>query len=59
VFDTLTEKDFQECSKNGGNGTGVYMQDGTTLRVMAADSFMIFTASVWNILDTPSYSIME
>jgi hypothetical protein len=49
----------RKCSKNGGDGTGVYRQDGTTLRVMAADSFMIFTSSVWNILDTPSYSIME
>jgi hypothetical protein len=44
-------------SKNGGDGgTGVYMRKGTTSRGMAADKpydkFMIFTASVRNILDT-------
>jgi hypothetical protein len=36
----------------------VYMGEGTTSSVMAADrpcsEFMIFTASVRNILDTPS-----
>jgi hypothetical protein len=38
VLDTLTVKDFQERSKNGGDGgTGVYMREGTTSRVMAAD----------------------
>jgi hypothetical protein len=35
--DSLTEKDFQEASKNGGDGgTGFYMREGTTFRVMAA-----------------------
>jgi hypothetical protein len=38
VLDTLTEKDLQEGSKTGGDGgTGVYMREGTTWRVMAAD----------------------
>jgi hypothetical protein len=38
VLDTLTEKDFQEAFQNGGEGgTGVYMREGTTSRVMAAD----------------------
>jgi hypothetical protein len=35
---TLTEKDFQEAFKNGGDGgTGVCMREGTTSRVMAGD----------------------
>jgi hypothetical protein len=38
VLSTLTEKDVQERSKNGGDdGTGVYMREGTTSRVMVAD----------------------
>jgi hypothetical protein len=38
VLDTVTEKDFQERSKNGKDrGTGVYMREGTTSKVMAAD----------------------
>jgi hypothetical protein len=38
VLDTLTEKDFKQHSKNEGDGgTDVYMWEGTTLRVMAAD----------------------
>jgi hypothetical protein len=38
VLDTLTEKDFRKRSKNGGDGeTGVYLREGTTSRVMAAD----------------------
>jgi hypothetical protein len=38
VLDTLTEKDFRKRSKNGGDGgTGVYMREGTTSRVTAAD----------------------
>jgi hypothetical protein len=38
VLVTLREKDIQECSKNGGDGgTGIYMQEGTILRVMEAD----------------------
>jgi hypothetical protein len=38
VLDTLTEKDFQEAFQNGGDGgTGVYMREGTTSRVMEAD----------------------
>jgi hypothetical protein len=37
VLGTLTEKDFQEVSRNGGDGgTSVYMREGTTSRVMAA-----------------------
>jgi hypothetical protein len=47
-------------SKNEGDcGTGVYMQEGTTSRMMVADrlygEFYGFTASVHSILDTPSY----
>jgi hypothetical protein len=38
VLDTLTVKDFQKRFKNGGHGgTGVYMREGTTSRVMVAD----------------------
>jgi hypothetical protein len=38
ALDTLTEKDFRKHSKNEGNGgTSVYMQEGTTMRVMAVD----------------------
>jgi hypothetical protein len=38
VLDTLTEKTFRKRSKNGDDsGTGVYMQEGTTSRVMAAN----------------------
>jgi hypothetical protein len=38
VLDTLTENAFRKRSKNGGDGgTGVYMREGTTSRVMAAD----------------------
>jgi len=38
LLNTLTEKDFQERSKNGGDGgTGVYIREGTTSRVKAAD----------------------
>jgi hypothetical protein len=34
----MTERDFKKRSKNGGDGgTGVYMREGTTSRVMAAD----------------------
>jgi hypothetical protein len=38
MLDTLTEKDFQERSNNGRDGgTSVYMREGTTSRVMAAN----------------------
>ena len=38
VLDTLIEKDFQKRSKNEGDGgTGVYIREGTTSRVTAAD----------------------
>jgi hypothetical protein len=38
VLDTRTEKISRKHSKNGGeSGTGVYMWEGTTSRVMAAD----------------------
>jgi len=38
VLDTLTEKTSRKRSKNGGDGgTGVYMREGTTSRVTAAD----------------------
>jgi len=38
VLTTLTEKDFRKRSKNGGDGgTGVYIREGTTLRVTAAN----------------------
>jgi hypothetical protein len=38
VLDILTEKDFQEAFQNGGDGgTGVYMREGTTSTVMAAE----------------------
>jgi hypothetical protein len=37
VLGALTEKDFRKRSKIGGDtGTGVYMREGTTSRVMAA-----------------------
>jgi hypothetical protein len=48
-------------SKNEGDGgTGVYMREETTSRVMPADrpyGFMNFTVSVRNILDIPSYNL--
>jgi hypothetical protein len=38
VFDSLIGKTYKNRSKNGGDGgTGVYMREGTTSRVMAAD----------------------
>jgi hypothetical protein len=38
VLDTLTEKDFQKSFKNGPVvGTGIYMREENTSRVMAAD----------------------
>jgi hypothetical protein len=38
VLDTLTGKHFQEAFQNEGDGgTGVYVREGTTSRVMAAD----------------------
>jgi hypothetical protein len=38
VLDILTEKDFRKRSKNEGDcGTGVYMREGTTSGVMAAN----------------------
>jgi hypothetical protein len=38
MLDSLTEKDFKKRSNNGGEGgTGVYMREGTTSRVMEAD----------------------
>jgi hypothetical protein len=38
LLDTLTEKDYQKAFQNRGDGgTGVYMREGTTSRVMAAD----------------------
>jgi hypothetical protein len=38
MLDTLTEKTSRKRSKNGRDGgTGVYMWEGTTSRVMAAD----------------------
>jgi hypothetical protein len=52
VLDSLTEKASRKRSKNGRDaGTGVYMRERTTSRLMAAD---IFTASVRNIVDRPS-----
>jgi hypothetical protein len=49
-------------SKNeGGGGAGVYIWEGTTLRVMVANrpysEFYDFTVSVRNILDRSSYVI--
>jgi hypothetical protein len=39
VLDTLREKEFMKRSKNGGDcGTGVYIREGTTSRMMAADT---------------------
>jgi hypothetical protein len=58
---TLWQKRIsRKRSKTGGDGgIGVYTGEGTTSRVTAADwpygEFMIFTASVRNILHTPSY----
>jgi hypothetical protein len=38
VLDSVTERAYRERSKNGGDGgTGVYMWEGTTSRVMVAD----------------------
>ena len=38
MLDPLTEKDFQEAFQNGGEGgTDVYMREGTTSRMTAAD----------------------
>jgi hypothetical protein len=38
VTDALSKKDFQEAFQNvGESGYGVYMEDGTTSRVMAAN----------------------
>jgi hypothetical protein len=38
MLDTLTERDFRKLSKNGADGgTGVYIREGTTSRVMSAD----------------------
>jgi hypothetical protein len=37
VLDTLTKRTSRKPSKNGGGGTGVYIREGTTSRVMAAD----------------------
>jgi hypothetical protein len=38
VLDTVTDKDFQKAFQSGGDGgTGVYMREGTTSRVMATD----------------------
>jgi hypothetical protein len=38
VLGTLTEKDFQEAFQNGGDGgTGFYMREETTSRVMAVN----------------------
>jgi hypothetical protein len=46
VLDTLTEKDFQEVLKNGGDGgTGVYMRERTTSRMMATDRPYILDAT--------------
>jgi hypothetical protein len=53
------ERTSRKRSKNGYSGTSVYMREGTTSRVMAADrpygEFYDFTASVRNTLDRPSY----
>jgi hypothetical protein len=51
---------YRKRSKNGGDDeTGVYMREGTTSKVMAADrpygEFYDFSASVRNILDTTTY----
>jgi hypothetical protein len=37
MLDTLTEKTSRKRSKNGDGGLSVYMREGTTKRVMAAD----------------------
>jgi hypothetical protein len=38
VLDTLQKRTSRKLSKNGGDGgTSVYMQEGTTLRVMVAN----------------------
>jgi hypothetical protein len=56
VIDTLGENGFQECSKKGDGGTGVYMLErilrGWWRPIGLMVSFVIFTASVRNILDT-------
>jgi hypothetical protein len=58
------KRTYRKRSKDGGDGgTGVYVPEGTTSRVLAANKpysefFFISTASVRNILDRPSYSTM-
>jgi hypothetical protein len=37
VLDSLTEKDLQETFQKWNGGARVYMQEGTTLRVIAAN----------------------
>jgi hypothetical protein len=61
VLDT-DRKGLPGNSKNEGDGgTGVYMREGSTSRVMAADrpygEFYDFTASVRNIFDTCPYNM--
>jgi hypothetical protein len=66
VLDTLKEKTSWKRSKNGGVcGTGIYMREGNTSGMMAADRpygflfFFIFTASDRNILDNISCRIVQ
>jgi hypothetical protein len=37
VLDILTEKNFQKVFQNEDGGTGVYMREGTTSRVMVGE----------------------
>jgi hypothetical protein len=59
VLNALTEHDFQDALKNGRSaGNGVYMQKGTTSRVMGASrpKLVIYqmAARVLEIMDTSS-----
>jgi hypothetical protein len=52
MLDTVTKRTSRKSSKYGGDGgTGVYMWEETTSRVMVADR----SYGEVNILDTPSY----
>ena len=65
MLDTLTEKDFQVAFQNGGDGeTGVYMREGSTSRVTAADRpygefYDFYTVSPENFGSTLTHSYIH
>jgi hypothetical protein len=62
VIYTLTESDFQETFQKCRR-LWVYMREGTTSTVMAADGpydeFYVFAASVRNVLDTTAHRFIS